>query len=301
MNKKAASQHACPACNISKGKRIPIAYDLAMRNSIFCHSARRTAPSPGAKFTLRLVLVVSLVTGTLWAANDPFVGKWKLDPSHSKFIDMMKVAAAGANRYSFSFSPGYVETVVADGSDHPALDGTTLAITIVGPDSWKVVRKQNGRTTIIGIWKLSQDGKTLTDTFTGFKPDGSTFVLHYVYQRTAGSSGFPGTWESPSGESPFALQIEPYQGDGLSFIAEGVTKNIKFDGKDYPNLGRTLLPGSASSGRRVNGRSLEITDKIKGKVTHTQDVDLSPDLKTLTATVHPAGQSKPNILVFNRE
>ena len=51
----------------------------------------------------------------------------------------------------------------------------------------------------------------------------------------------------------------------------------------------------------MNGRSLEITDKIKGKVTHTQEVNLSPDLKTLTTTVHPAGQSKPNILVFNRE
>jgi hypothetical protein len=51
----------------------------------------------------------------------------------------------------------------------------------------------------------------------------------------------------------------------------------------------------------VNGRSLEIREKIKGKVTHTQEVALSPDLKTLTTTVHPAGQSKPNILVFNRE
>jgi len=272
-----------------------------MRSSIFHYSAQRIASCVGVKLILRLLLAAGMVTGTLWAADDPFVGKWKLDPSHSKLIDMMKVDAAGANRYAFSFSPGAQETAVADGSDHPALYGTTLAITVEGPDAWKVVRKKNGRTTIIGIWKLSQDGKTLTDTFTGYQPDGSTFVLHYVYQRTAGSSGFPGIWESASGESPFELQIQPYQGDGLSFIAEGDTKNIKFDGKDYPDLGRNLLPGSASSGRRVNGRSLEITDKIKGQVTHTQEVNLSPDLKTLTTTVHPAGQSKPNILVFHRE
>jgi hypothetical protein len=272
-----------------------------MRNSSFRHSAQRAVSCLGAKFAFRLLLAAGLATGTLWAATDPFVGKWKLDPSHSKFIEMMKVDAVGANRYAFSFSPGAVETVVADGSDHPALFGTTLAITIEGPDSWKVVRKKNGRTMIIGIWKLSQDAKTLTDTFTGFQPDGSTFVLHYVYQRTAGSSGFPGTWESPSSESPFELQVQPYQGDGLSFIAQGMTKNIIFDGKDYPDLGRNLLPGSASSGRRVNGHSVEITDKIKGKVTQTQEVNLSPDLKTLTTTVHPAGQSKPNILVFNRE
>jgi hypothetical protein len=51
----------------------------------------------------------------------------------------------------------------------------------------------------------------------------------------------------------------------------------------------------------VNERSLEMTDKIKGKVMDTRQIKLSPDLKTLTMTVLPVGQSKPNILVFDRE
>jgi hypothetical protein len=93
------------------------------------------------------------------------------------------------------------------------------------------------------------------------------------------------------------------EGDGLSFIdaAEGVTKNIKFDGKDYPNEGQDIPPGSASSPRRVNERSLEVTDKIKGKITDTQQIFLSPDLKTLTMTVLLVGRSNPNVLVFERE
>jgi hypothetical protein len=33
----------------------------------------------------------------------------------------------------------------------------------------------------------------------------------------------------------------------------------------------------------------------------TQQIELSPDLKTLTITVHEVGQGKPNILVFDRE
>lgn len=103
--------------------------------------------------------------------------------------------------------------------------------------------------------------------------------------------------------SVFELQIRPYEGDGLSFItpAEGSTENMKFDGKDYPNLGPNVAPGSASSGRRVNERTPEMTDKIKDKVIDTQQITLSPDGKTLTMTVHNAGRSKPNILVFNRE
>jgi hypothetical protein len=52
----------------------------------------------------------------------------------------------------------------------------------------------------------------------------------------------------------------------------------------------------------VNERSLEITDKLKGKITGTRQIELSPDLKTLTMTERLVGQSRPkSILVFNRE
>jgi hypothetical protein len=35
------------------------------------------------KRTFQLLLAACLVTGTLWAENDPFVGKWKLNPFFS--------------------------------------------------------------------------------------------------------------------------------------------------------------------------------------------------------------------------
>ena len=41
------------------------------------------------KRTLQLLRAAWLTTGTLWAASDPFVGKWKLDPSQSKESDQM--------------------------------------------------------------------------------------------------------------------------------------------------------------------------------------------------------------------
>jgi len=251
------------------------------------------------------LLVACLVAGTLWAANDPFVGKWKLNPSQSRFPDEMKVTATGANRYAFDFGAGDPETIVADGTDQPGIFGTTLAVTVEGPDTWKVVRKKGGRTLLTGIWKLSQDGKTLSDTYRENQPDGSTLSLDYVYQRTTAGSGFAATWDSVSEKmnSVFELQIQRFEGDGLSFItpSEKQTRNLRFDGKDYPDAGPDVPPGSASSGRRVNERTLEMTDKIKGKVMDTRQVELSPDGKTLTMTVHPAGQRKPNILVFDRE
>jgi hypothetical protein len=45
---------------------------------------------------------------------------------------------------------------------------------------------------------------------------------------------------------------------------------------------------------------MQLIDKVEGKIVDTRQVDLSPDLKTLTMTVRPVNRSKPNILVFER-
>jgi hypothetical protein len=254
---------------------------------------------------LQSLLVACLITDTLWAANDPFVGKWKVNPGKSKLTDEMKVEAAGANRYVITFQPGAVDTIVADGSNQPALSGSTLSITVKGPNNWTVVRKKDGRMLLTADWTLSADGKTLTDEFTGYQSDGSKLSVHYVYRRTAGSSGFAGTWDTESAQvdSVMELRIQSYEADGLSINGpEGqMTRSLRFDGNDYPDTGPDAPPGLTSSGRRVNERSLEITRKFKGKIIDTQQIELSTDLKTLTLTIILAGENKPrNILVFDR-
>ena len=75
---------------------------------------------------------------------------------------------------------------------------------------------------------------------------------------------------------------------------------MKFDGKDYPNEGPNVSRGASSSVRRVDARTLVITDKADAKVIDTEDILLSDDLKTLTITQHVAGREKPNVMVFHR-
>lgn len=41
--------------------------------------------------------------------------------------------------------------------------------------------------------------------------------------------------------------------------------------------------------------------KDPGQITRTERIELSPDLKTLTTSVGPAGQSEPNIFMFERQ
>jgi hypothetical protein len=131
------------------------------------------------------------------------------------------VESVGGSKYIFNFGGG-PETIVVDGTDQPTVlyGGGTLSVAIEG-DTWKVVRKSNGRTIISAIWSVSRDGSTLTDHYTGFNAAGSAYNLIYTYQRKSAGSGFAGTWVSTSAEAVgfvLGLQVRPFEEDGLSII-----------------------------------------------------------------------------------
>ena len=250
-----------------------------------------------------LLLVVAIATTSLHATNGSFVGKWKLNPEKSTMHDQMKVNSAGTNRYAFDFGGG-PEFIVANGTDQPGLGGTTLAVTAEAPRVWRVVRKQDGRMQISAIWTLSPDGNSLRDDFTGYPRNGSSFTIHYIYTPIGAASGFAATWDSTSEKSgPVEIQVQPYQDNGLSFINQTLhsTKDMKFDGKDYPVKDANAPAGAMSSARRVSASTIEFTEKRNGKVADIQRIQLSPDGKTLTMTIQPATGGKPNVLVFERE
>ncbi|HJT45012.1 MAG TPA: hypothetical protein VJ721_01955 [Chthoniobacterales bacterium] len=258
------------------------------------------------KPTLSVILISCWIVGTSSAATDPFVGKWKLNSAQTKIADQMSIQSLGQNKYGLSFiGVGEPETVTADGSDQPGVAGTMLSVKIEDPNTWKIVRKKDGRTLLTATWKLSADGKTLSDAFTSNQADGSTSTINMLYKRTAGDSGIPGTWETTDVKvgTGIEMEIKPYDTDGLSFVssASPAAKNIKFDGQEHldPATGTSL--GVAFLGRKIDQRNLEYTSKIKGKIVDTRQLTLSPDLKTLTMTIHPTGQRLPNTLVFDRE
>jgi hypothetical protein len=243
----------------------------------------------------------ALAASSFWTVKDPFVGKWRLDVARSTIVDDMRVEALGSNKYAFSFEGAPTETVVADGTDQPGLPGTTLSVKAGDGRSLTVVRKQGGHVIISANWKLSEDGRTLRDAFTSVQPDGSETTIDYLYRRMAGASGFVGVWESTT--KPLGLKLEfgiqPYSDSGLSFVSPGSDKNVIFDGRAH------AVPGAKESltlsGRRHGARSMEYTEKNRGKVQRARLFELSRDGRTLTETLHTAGQTSPDVLVFERE
>jgi hypothetical protein len=254
--------------------------------------------------TSSLIVTVFWIAAVCSGATDPFVGKWKANASRSRIADQISIRVAGENAYTLAFSGSTeIETVPADGADHPGVYGTTVSLAVQGPGTWKFVRKSKGKMLLSAVWTLSGDGKTLTDAFTSYGPDGSPSTVTTVYRRAAGGAGFPGTWETTHAKlDPYELEIRPYEGGGLSFIVSNSSspKNVTFDGKEHRNtLGAGVV--AASAGRRIGRLELELTDKVDGKILATRRMTVSPDLKTLTSVVRPAGQRLPNTVVFDRE
>jgi hypothetical protein len=255
-----------------------------------------------SKRVVEILAAVCLTTGVARAAESPFIGEWQLNPSRSRLPDEMKVASEGGNKYTFDFGAG-AERIVVDGTDQPGNDGTLLSVNPEAPDSWIVERKKDGRLLIKATWKLSKDGRTLTDYFRAFESDGSTLSMDYVYQRAGEGSGFAADWQSikETMNSPYLIQVKEFQGDGLTLITRSQTKNAKFDGKDYPNEGPNAPRGASTSIRLLDERALVLTDKIDGKERDIESFQLSANLRTLTITVQIPGREKPNVMVFERK
>lgn len=255
------------------------------------------------KRILKILPAFCLASSTAWAAENPFIGEWKLDPSKTRMPDEMKIERKGGARYAFDFGGG-AETILADGSDQPGgYGGTLLSVKAEAPDTWIVERKKDGRLLLKATWKLSKDGRTLTDYFRQFGASGALFSMDYVYRRVGRGSGIAGDWRSikETMNSPYPFEVKAFQGDGLSFFTalEKKTQNVKFDGKDYPNEG-PFAGGASSSAQRLDARTLAITDKAGGKVTDIETVGLSADLKILTITTHVPGSDRPSVMVFER-
>jgi hypothetical protein len=250
------------------------------------------------------IALACLFANSLWATDDPFCGKWKLNMEKSQFTgDLIKVQDLGGNKYKWTVG-NRSDTITFDGADQPVHFGRTMSMTPDGANNWKMVIKKDGRVLSSMTHTISDDGKKQTIRGTETKPDGTTSDFDATWKKISGGSGWAGTWEESSLNftSPDEWEISQYEGDGLTFNTPAYQDvlNMKFDGKEYEEKGPNVAPGSMSSGERVNARTLDVTDKVKGQVMDHTKYEVSADGKTLTLTVHETGQPKAQIIVYNK-
>lgn len=254
--------------------------------------------------TLKFLLIAGLSCVTAAAmAENPFVGTWKIDYSQSKLTGhtvaftpeaegRVRLTAGG---HSYSFKP--------DGSDATNTVGETEQWTKVDDHTWKTVTKA-GPETITDTWKLGDDGKTLSVSTTGTKPNGDQINENDTFTRIAPGKGFFGRWKSTkiSDSSPNTRQFEANGDNGIIWKIPEIKASVdlKFDGKDVAPTGPTVPEGLTIAATKTGPRSFELTEKVKGKVLFKGHFTVSADGKTMTEVGGAPGVNEPEKSVYRK-
>jgi len=127
-----------------------------------------------------------------------------------------------------------------------------------------------------------------------------------------------GTWKLDEAKSKIdagapknATVVYEAAGDSVKVTVDGVGADGqpshsewtgKFDGKDYPVTGDPTA--DMRSYKRVNDRTLELTNKKGGKVTFTGKITVSADGKTRTVSINGKGadgKKVSSLAVYNKQ
>jgi len=248
-------------------------------------------------------LAILLLPVLTFAADSPFDGTWKVDPStYDSISDKPTVIVLQNGIYQI---PNSVPTIniKADGTDQPvpgARDYDTMAVKVVNGRTVEAISKKDGRVVELLKATVSPDGKTTTveDTYypIASKPVMSKFTHIRVAAGPSGSHPVSGSWRiqnneaSASEQPPFTLKSTP---DGLIYsdASSGVSYDAKFDGKEYPYKG---VSGGVISLTKLNDRSFVETFSRDGKVVEVNHMMVSADGKTMSIKIENKEQGFTN-------
>jgi hypothetical protein len=182
------------------------------------------------------VVVVSAVS--TFAAENPWIGSWKLDPSKSHYSGY-KIAYSKLESGLYRFRGcwlrlwhGWKGIQGFWRLDH--LSNTS------GDNSWRSVWKEDGKVVSDDHNEISADGKTLTVLHKTPKRDGSTDAYQMVYTRVSGANDLIGQWEEarPNPYSCTLIVSSPSPGVlRWNFPEYKQTVEGKPDGSDLPVTG----------------------------------------------------------------
>jgi hypothetical protein len=245
--------------------------------------------STSAKFS-RFVGCVGLLFSTVLIAADPlYVGRWKVNDNKSDYGPAFNFAReeSGALRLTEG-DRSYI--VRFDGKEYPHPLGGVVRWTRIDDRSWEMTLTQNGKVIGNPIYRLTDDGRTLT-TRPNSGP-GDTLV----YRRTSGEGqDLVGAWSLKTA-SFTTLEVLVAEGYDLVYGVGPAKVKANFDGRDYhPTAGSETVRIS-----RVGVDGFSSTVSINGKPVVVNTFTVSADGQTLTQVGGFFGQPPKHTSVYER-
>jgi hypothetical protein len=260
------------------------------------------------KKLLILCSALALPAASALAADSPWSGTWKIDPAQSHFTGETFTLTKGPGNmlhYMDGSSASYDFGI--DGKEYKTWSNRSTIWIPAGNNAWDTVTQAVGRVLVKSHRQLSADGKTLTITLTGTRPDGTAFREEEVYDRVSGTAGLMGTWRSvkvsePDGPRQFVISspapgVLHYEVPDMKASAEGRT-----DGTDNPLTGPDLPPGSTISFKMLSPDKIRYVMKIDGKTDNIGEQTLAADGRSFTdVNWNPGKESEKTTAVYLKQ
>lgn len=235
-----------------------------------------------------------------------FTGTWKEDVSRRKVGDMIPLRFQRNAQKEIEEVRGpearpVVQPVIFDGKPRETASGNTIVWRQADPHTFERVLSKGGVTLTTRRIRLSPDGKTLSEVEESKLTDGRIVVTTVEYQRESGDEqGLVGRWKAVSLKDNNAAEVK-YEGwstNGLKSSGLGGTSvTFMLDGTPAPLVGPGVLQGSMISAKPLNEHTIEFTNSREGVDTGKSVWTVSPDGKTMTATISSAGASSKDATV----
>jgi hypothetical protein len=217
-----------------------------------------------------LCSLVLLAVMPALAADNPWIGTWKLDPAKSHFTgDTFTYSKLPNGMMHFTDGSTVSYDFAVDAKPYKAAYDRTAVWAAAGPNAWDTVYSANAKVLYKVHHLLSADGKTLTNTYTGTKPDGSTLNDQTVYTRVTGTQGLEGKWRSTKVNisAPDTFIVSSPSPGILHWDIPSYKESVegKPDGMDHPITGPTVPPGLTLSFKYLSPTKISYTIKNNGK------------------------------------
>jgi hypothetical protein len=248
------------------------------------------------------LLLAVIAVSTAGAADAPYFGKWKLNPSKSQLANTtVTFERTPSGDYRFD-AGGFVYYFRLDGKEYPMPDGGTTSWRELSADTWECTNRRNGK--ISATYKGTVKGDTLTFLMTIPQTGGKDITQSSTSTRISGGPGFPGKWQTTEANiAATGLELTANGNNGLVIKYPEFSSECagQFDGKPYPKTGSGDGAKSTMAFRKTGPASFEFTTFLDGKPYDFDAFTVSQDGSVLTDNETPASKKEPNTAVYERQ
>lgn len=257
-------------------------------------------------YSISVAALLAVSTSPALASNASWNGTWKLDLAKSQMTGDTFTYSMNANGTIHYANGGTISFDFAcDGKDYTVIADSTIACKKVSDTAYDFTNKQNGKVLSTDQDVISTNGKTITDTGKGTRPDGTTYTTVDTYERVSGTTGLVGEWKHVNAKSTGAasLMTIAMSGTTLTVRYPGYKSSVtaKLDGSDAPATGPTVPAGVTVSFKPLGSQKIYQVTKLKGKVFGEDMLTLSADGTTITDVSSTPGQSAKQTYVYEKQ